>query len=320
MDRLTAEEELLAVETPQNSWAAKAEAAIGALRDVEGASIQMAGDEIREVHVLTRSSRPPKQIVRDVQTVLVTRFHRHIDYRVVSVAYVGADAPRSAPEGASLAAWPPPRMSVATSLPDASPPASNPVAPMASTPVATRASDPMAAPLANPTAAPASKPIATTAASPTAMPTANPAPTPAPTNGAASPARIRFGSVNLYVAGPRTQVQVELKWAGASRMGSASGWSTRAGAHQLIASAALAATQQFLADDVALSAQDVEFLRLGTHTVAVVSISVLAHRQAKTLVGTCVVEQDEPEAVVLATLSALNRFVGGLGARPPVNG
>ena len=243
MDRRTAEEAHLAVETPQNSWAASAEAAIGALRDVEGASIQVAGDEIREIHVLARSNRPPKQIVRDVQTVLLTRFHRHIDYRVVSVAYLGSDA-----------------------------------------------------------AAPATAPsIAPRPAAPTA------------------PVRIRFGSVNLFVSGPRTQAQVELKWAGSTRMGSASGWGTRSGAHRLIASATLAAVQQFLAEDLALSAQDVEFLRLGSRTVAVVSVSVLAHRQENTLVGTCTVEQDEPQAVALATLSALNRFVGGLGTREPTD-
>src|SRR2546428_10297922 len=66
---------------------AKAEAAIKALRDVEGVSIQADGDEIREVHVLTTSTRPAKQIVRDVQTLLLTRFNRSIDHRVVSVAF-----------------------------------------------------------------------------------------------------------------------------------------------------------------------------------------------------------------------------------------
>ncbi|MGH7730984.1 MAG: hypothetical protein ACRENJ_07000, partial [Candidatus Eiseniibacteriota bacterium] len=84
---------------------AEAETAIRALRDVEGVSLQIEGDEIREVHVLTCSKRPPKQIVRDVQTVLLTRFNRSIDYRVVSVAFTkgasaaapAADAPAVAP-------------------------------------------------------------------------------------------------------------------------------------------------------------------------------------------------------------------------------
>jgi hypothetical protein len=36
--------------------------------------------------------------------------------------------------------------------------------------------------------------------------------------------RIRFGSVNLYMDGARAQAQVELRWKGVLRMGSASGW------------------------------------------------------------------------------------------------
>ncbi|HKQ59318.1 MAG TPA: hypothetical protein VJY35_15755, partial [Candidatus Eisenbacteria bacterium] len=80
---------------------------------MDGASVQLDGDEIREIHVLTRSKRPPKQIVRDVQTVLLTRFNRSIDYRVVSIAYAKPDAApvasaASVPEVTPLPAAPPP--------------------------------------------------------------------------------------------------------------------------------------------------------------------------------------------------------------------
>src|SRR5207244_2473966 len=39
--------------------------------------------------------------------------------------------------------------------------------------------------------------------------------------------RIRFASVNLFVSGPRAQAQVELRWKGVVRTGTAAGWSTR---------------------------------------------------------------------------------------------
>src|SRR5713226_6482826 len=118
----------------------KAETAIKALRGIEGVSIQTEGDEIREIHILTTSTRPAKQIVRDVQTLLLTRFNRPIDHRVVSVAYA---RPGSAAEE----------------------PADGP-------------------------------------AEPAALGRPDP--------------RIRFGSVNLYVAGARAQAQVELEWKGVS--------------------------------------------------------------------------------------------------------
>jgi hypothetical protein len=223
------------------SWMTRAEAAIRALRDVEGASIEADGDEIREIHVLSSSNRPAKQIVRDVQAVLRTRFQRAIDHRVVSVAF----------------------------------------------------SDPIQG---NGEKAPDE---------PSAVRTT------------ATPDRIRFESVNLYVAGRRAQAQVELRWKGVPRMGSAAGWSTRDGSHRLVATATLATVQEFLDEDLGLSLVGVEMVKIGKLEVAVVALDLLTHREQKNLVGSCTVEEDAQQAVVLATLSAMNRIVGGLRTKEP---
>jgi hypothetical protein len=130
--------------------------------------------------------------------------------------------------------------------------------------------------------------------------------------------RIRFGSVNLYMDGARAQAQVELRWKGVLRMGSASGWCSREGAHRLVASATLAALQEFLDDDVALGVEGVDVVRMSGHEVAVVGLALLTHRQEKILTGCCTVGRDLPQAVVLATLSALNRVVGGLKTKEPI--
>src|SRR2546422_8655985 len=84
----------MTVDATEVPWPKRAEAAIRSLRDVEAASIQTEDDEIREIHVLTSSSRPAKQIVRDVQTLLLTRFNRTIDHRVVSVAFADSGSHR----------------------------------------------------------------------------------------------------------------------------------------------------------------------------------------------------------------------------------
>ena len=130
--------------------------------------------------------------------------------------------------------------------------------------------------------------------------------------------RIRFGSVNLYMDGARAQAQVELRWKGVLRMGSASGWCSREGAHRLVAAATLAALQEFLDDDVALGVEGVDVVRMSGHEVAVVGLALLTHRQEKILTGCCTVGRDLPQAVVLATLSALNRVVGGLKTKEPI--
>jgi hypothetical protein len=221
----------------RESWTTEAEAAIRALRDVEGASIQMEGDAVREVHVLTTSDRPAKQIVRDVQTLLLTRFNRPIDHRVVSVAFA---------EPGSIGA------------------------------------------------------------------NAHPEPTVARTE------RIRFVSANLYVAGPRVQAQVELQWRGVPRMGSASGWSSREGAHRLVAAATLAAVREYLDDDLALGLHGLEIVRLGGGEAAVVGVELLARRDRRCLFGCCTLDQDPPQAIALATLAALNRVITGLPRRHAV--
>ena len=100
-------------------------------------------------------------------------------------------------------------------------------------------------------------------------------------------------------------------------MGTAAGWSTRSGAHRLVAQATVAAVQEFLADELALGLMDVEFLKLGKKRGVVVSLSMLVERQEKILVGTCVIEQDLHQAVVFATLAALNRLVSGLRPKEP---
>src|ERR1051326_1265272 len=66
--------------------AARAEAAIRRLRDVDGVSVRADGEELTEIHVVTSSRRSPKQIVRDVQAVLRTDLAQTIDHRIVSVA------------------------------------------------------------------------------------------------------------------------------------------------------------------------------------------------------------------------------------------
>lgn len=129
--------------------------------------------------------------------------------------------------------------------------------------------------------------------------------------------RILFENVNLIVHGQRSQAQVELRWKGMPRVGNASGWSTRDDSHRLVSQATTLAVQEFLADPVALHVRDVSIVELTGRKVAVVVLSLLAHRHEKVLTGCCTVESDTPQAVVLATLSALNRVVAGMKAKEP---
>jgi hypothetical protein len=65
------------------------------LKDVIAVSV-VADDsgDIAEIHVLTGSSRSPKQVVRDVESAVMARLGIAIDHRKVSVAQVADGAPR----------------------------------------------------------------------------------------------------------------------------------------------------------------------------------------------------------------------------------
>jgi hypothetical protein len=128
---------------------------------------------------------------------------------------------------------------------------------------------------------------------------------------------VRFDSANLFVNGLRVQAQVELLWKGLPRTGSASGHATRDGAHRLVAQATLSALQEFMPDDTALTLKDADVLDVARREIALVGIDLIAHRERKVLCGCCTVEEDVPQAVVLATLSAVNRVLGGLETKEP---
>ena len=234
--------------------AERAEAAIRRLREIEGVSVRVEADEVVEVHVVSSSERPPKQIVRDVQAVLRTELHLPIDHRIVSVAL-------ARPEDTVV----PERKSAPRREPE-----------------------------------------------PVFVPRAEAAPAPPPRED-----RIRYENANLIVHGQRTQAQVELRWKGLPRVGNASGWSARDDAHRLVAQATTLAVQEFLADPIALNVREVSFVETGGHRVVVVVLSLLAHRHERVLTGSCTVEKDTPQAVVLATLDALNRLVAGLLVKEP---
>jgi len=65
---------------------AEIESALGRIPSVTAARIVTGpGGRISEVHVLARKDRGAKQVVRDVQSVVLTTFGLELDYRTVSV-------------------------------------------------------------------------------------------------------------------------------------------------------------------------------------------------------------------------------------------
>lgn len=73
---------------PIQDW----EQAIKQIKSVIAARINVNHQgEIEEVHILASSGRAPKQIVRDVESILIAQFDLQIDHKKISVAQVEDD-------------------------------------------------------------------------------------------------------------------------------------------------------------------------------------------------------------------------------------
>lgn len=71
------------------------EETISRLESVDAVRIVGKGDTVSEVHILAAPSKPPKQVVRDVQSLAMARYGVNIDRRVISVVQIAADALRN---------------------------------------------------------------------------------------------------------------------------------------------------------------------------------------------------------------------------------
>src|SRR6266540_4493410 len=73
------------------------EAAILRIQGIQAARVVAGpGGRVSEVHVLAGRERGAKQLVRDVQSVILTNFGVDIDYRTVSVVQLDETAPVAA--------------------------------------------------------------------------------------------------------------------------------------------------------------------------------------------------------------------------------
>ena len=64
---------------------------ISRLPGVINANVVFLGGEIEEIHVLADTSRSPKQLVRDIQSLLMAQFQKDVDHRVISIAQIESE-------------------------------------------------------------------------------------------------------------------------------------------------------------------------------------------------------------------------------------
>lgn len=68
------------------------EETLSRLDSVDAVRVVNEGDRVSEVHILAAASKPPKQVVRDVQSLAMARYGANIDRRVISVVQLAAQS------------------------------------------------------------------------------------------------------------------------------------------------------------------------------------------------------------------------------------
>ncbi len=197
------------------------EQALKQIRSVSAARIRMTEQgEIEEIHILAGGERNPKQIVRDVESVLVVQFGLEFDHKKISIAQVGEEVlPPPGPE------W----------------------------------------------------------------------------------VRPKLVGVTLKTLHGTAEVTVELQVGERVVAGDAQGFSSSYNKLRLLMEATVKALNSLELEKCLLVPEDVAVTELAKHKVAQVAVTLVCPAGEQLLVGCALVKNDDREAVVKATLDAVNR-------------
>lgn len=174
-------------------------------------------NEIEEMHIMATTDRNPKQISRDIQSVMLAKFDVDFDHKKISIAQV-AEANLKKPDR-----------------------------------------------------------------------------------------RIEIEEISYLLNGNMIRVGVKLKQEGTVFEAYEEGYNTVNNTQRVIAAATIKALQQMIQGDWVFSVEDVEKSNIAKREIMIAAISVINFHQEQLLVGTAIIKSDLKEAVVKATLDAINR-------------
>jgi hypothetical protein len=124
--------------------------------------------------------------------------------------------------------------------------------------------------------------------------------------------RFAFNSVNVVSSREGLRAEVELSRDSESAFGAASSENIAVPAWTVVAEATLRAVSEFLDDATRLCLIGVVKAPLGDNDAMLVRVDVVSSRCTKSLAGCALVDGNENQSVVFATLDAVNRVTGKL--------
>ena len=260
----------------RDAWVADAEKWISQIRGVLQCKIDLSPDgEITGVHVVAKSDREPRHIVRDVEGLLKARLGISVFYKKIGVVQV-VEA-ETAPEPERTLPTPPP----AESRPQSSAPANHASAPANHASMA-EVIDPVAS-------------VSTDDIHDAVLLAEELAP------------RLLCNGVSVMSTDTLLRAEVDLQAAGLEASGVAEGPNRAGGDLYLVAAAALDAIEALVHESMGLELVELRRDRMGSGEVIIVAVELVKGRRSEQLYGTCQPGQNAYQAVVYAILDAMNR-------------
>ena len=115
--------------------------------------------------------------------------------------------------------------------------------------------------------------------------------------------------VSEQVDGNHTRVVVTLGWQGETLVGEVAGAAAHTTRQRLVAEATIEALQQALQETTAIGVASVDVPVLGSRSVAIAQVVMVAEGAERLMVGSALVDGESSRAVVRAVLDALNRHI-----------
>ena len=120
-------------------------------------------------------------------------------------------------------------------------------------------------------------------------------------------ARPSIARLHLVSSGLDVDAAVTLSTGDRSAVGEARGAASQTGVHRAVAAATLRAVEQLVDGLVRFELEHLEITPMGAERTVLVSLSMLSTTGSERLTGAAVVREDVRQAVIRATLDALNR-------------
>ena len=126
-------------------------------------------------------------------------------------------------------------------------------------------------------------------------------------NTAKSNKRLKIASIDYAIKGNQVKAEVILQYDDKAYIAEEIGPNTLSNVYRILANATLNAIHQYIDREHVFAIEDIERVQIGKKEAVIVAVSIVSSEYEEILLGSALIKGDIREAVVKATLDALNR-------------